>query len=41
MICFCFFFFAPVKSFIVSLAFQTKVSRHKLGIENSCLNGKL
>ena len=32
---------ARVKSFIVSLAFQTRTTRHKIGTQNSSLNGKL
>ena len=31
---------ARVKSFIVSLAFQTKTTRHKTGTQNSSLNRK-
>ena len=31
---------ACVKSFIVSLAFQTKTTRHKIGTQNSSLTGK-
>lgn len=32
---------ARVKSFIVSLAFQTKTTMHKIGTQNSSLNGKI
>lgn len=31
---------AYVKSFIVGLAFQAKTTRHKVGTQNSSLNGK-